>query len=236
MCNHFSLNLVDFRTELQANIIPIMQQLDDIRDQSEQAMMSVAALYDHVDSEIFSVYQRLLLASQPNDSNIITGRYEHRIKLYEILEQAQDQVWIITPWISQNGFDDSIIEGMNNCLQRKIPIHVGWGFQGDINTLIEPGKGSWTFTNGTPWQYRGMSDLRDLKNKYPNEFQLKLIGTHAKIFMSEQFAVVGSYNILCSQPKSEKDLYEEVGLITTHPSDLQTLRDWFENAPNHAAG
>ncbi|WP_413163189.1 hypothetical protein ACL6C3_28300 [Capilliphycus salinus ALCB114379] len=231
--DHFSFN--EIRTELQANIIPVMQQLNDIRQRTEQTMMSVAALYNHVDHAVASVYQRLLLSNQPHDSKLVIGRFEHRIKLLKILEEAQEKVWIISPWTSKNGFDEPIIEGMNNCLQRRIPISIGWGFQGDIGTLIKPQNSSWTFT-GLPWQYSAMPELRKLKCVYPDEFQLKLIGTHAKVFMNEQFAVVGSYNILCSKPKSEKDLYEELGLITTSPCDLQTLRDWFDNAPNYTAG
>ncbi len=232
--DHFSFN--EIRRELQANIIPIMQQLNDIGQRCEQTIMSVAALYNNVDHAVASVYQRLLLSSQPHDSKLVIGRFEHRIKLLKVLEEAQEKVWIINPWISENGFDDPIIEGIDNCLKRKIPISIAWGFQRDIGTLIKPENGSWTFTKINPWQYNAMFKLMEKKRIYPSEFQLKLIGTHAKVFMNEQFAVVGSYNILCSKPKSEKDLYEELGLITTSPCDLQTLRDWFENAPNYTAG
>lgn len=227
-------DLVNFRSELQADMLSIVRQVADIRQRSEEVMWSVATLYNTVDRKVAAVYQRLLDA-QSDESRVVVGHSGHRNWWLKGLKEAKKQIVCINPWTTQHGFDNEMIQETIDCLNRGVQIDIGWGFQRDIGTLIKPENGSWSFSKPNPWQYNAMFKLQELRRCYPDRFRLKLIGTHAKVFLCEQFAVVGSCNVLCSKPRNLDDSREELGLLTTNRCDIETLMDWFEKAPNLAA-
>ena len=81
-----------------------------------------------------------------------------------------------------------------------------------------------------------MSELRKLKQLYPKHFQLKLIGTHAKVWVCDyKFAVVTSANFLCSKPGNTDNCHEEIGIWTNNINNIQNLINYFSKAPNLAA-
>ncbi len=226
--------LVEFRTELQADVFAVMRQVADLQQRSEQVMWSVAALYNTVDRKVAAVYQRLLEA-QSDESRVVVGHSGHRNWWLKGLKEAKKQIVCINPWTTQHGFNNEMIQETIDCLNRGVQIDISWGFQRDIGTLIKPENGSWSFSKPNPWQYNAMFKLQELRSSYPDRFRLKLIGTHAKVFLCEQFAVVGSCNVLCSKPRNLDDSREELGLLTTNRRDIETLMNWFEKAPNLAA-
>lgn len=227
-------DLENFRTELQADMLSIVRQVADIQQRSEQVMWSVAALYNNVDRKVAAVYQKLLEA-QSDESRVVVGHSGHRNWWLKGLKNAKKQVITINPWTTRHGFDDEMIRETRDCLKRGVQIDIGWGFQRDIGTLIKPENGSWSFSTPNPWQYNAMHELQALRRNYPDRFRLKLIGTHAKVFLCEKFAVVGSCNVLCSKPRQADDSRQELGLLTTDRCDIETLIEWFEKAPNLAA-
>jgi hypothetical protein len=229
-----SSDLVDFQTELQADLISIIRQLADLQQRSEQVMWSVVELYNNGDRKVAITYQQLL-ATQPDELRLVVGHSAHRIQLLKVLKTAKKLVKIASPWINHYGFDDEMIQETTNCLEREVDVEICWGFQRDIGSLIKPGKGCWSFSTPQPWQYDAIDKLQKLRRNYPARFRLKLIGTHAKVFLCEAFAVVGSCNVLCSKPRKLDNSHEELGLLTTDHRDIETLIDWFEKTPNLAA-
>ncbi|MBE9225986.1 hypothetical protein IQ264_11170 [Phormidium sp. LEGE 05292] len=220
-----------FRAELQAEVISIMKELADLRERSEQVMCSVASLYNTVDRKVAKVYQRLLTA-QAHDSRVVVGHSNHRTQWLKGLKQAKKHVIIVNPWITRRGIDAEMAQAMTDCLQRGVSISLGWGYQRDIGNLIKLGNGCWSFSTPNPWQYNAINELQKLRKTYPDRFSLKLIGTHAKVFLCEEFALIGSCNVLCSKPRQSDDSREEIGLITTDRGDITTVTDWFDKAPN----
>lgn len=226
--------LAYFRAELQADVCAVMRQVADLRQCSEQVMYSVAALYNNVDRKVAAVYQQLLEA-QSDESRVVVGHSGHRNWWLKGLKEAKKQVICINPWTARHGFDNEMLQETIDCLERGIQIDIGWGFQRDIGKLIKPGNGCWSFSTPKPWQYDAINELQKLRRSYPGRFRLKLIGTHAKVFLCEKFAVVGSCNVLCSKPRQADDSRQELGIFTTDRRDIETLIEWFEKAPNLAA-
>jgi hypothetical protein len=227
-------DLAYFRAELQADVFAVMRQVADLRQRSEQVMWSVAALYNNVDRKVAAVYQRLLQA-QSDESRVVVGHSGHRNWWLKGLKEAKKQVIAINPWTTRHGFDNEMLQETIDCLERGVQIDMGWGFQRDIGNLIKLGNGCWSFSTPNPWQYNAINELQKLRRSYPDRFRLKLIGTHAKVFLCEKFAVVGSCNVLCSKPRQADDSRQELGLLTTDRRDIETLIEWFEKAPNLAA-
>jgi phosphatidylserine/phosphatidylglycerophosphate/cardiolipin synthase-like enzyme len=73
-----------------------------------------------------------------------------------------------------------------------------------------------------------LKDLQQLERDYPNQFQLKLLGTHEKFLVSDStFAMLGSHNLLTSSVQSAE---REVGIRATAPKVIQGLIERFDGA------
>lgn len=152
---------------------------------------------------------------QPFEYQLVFNRAGSRSILLEALEQSQEQLIIVCPWLSQNSIDADLLQRFRDCLDRDCCIEIGWGYLGDRAT---PGKG---------WRYNALPDLRQLEIQYPNRFKLKLIGTHEKFLVCDRtFALLGSHNLLASGTGSNE---REVGIRTTDPQIIHQLRDRFDN-------
>lgn len=171
-----------------------------------------------------------------NWQRIILGKYQHRSLLLKTLSQAQEKIIIVCPWLTRHSLDNNMIQEFKNTLNRQVKIEIGWGWQKDIGNIIIPGNGFWELKPANTWKYNAMSELQKLKRLYPEYFQLKLMGTHAKVWIcDDKFAVVTSANILCSKPGNTDKSYEETGLWTNNFNDIQNLIKFFIKAPNLAA-
>ncbi|MEA5470220.1 hypothetical protein [Spirulina sp. 06S082] len=79
--------------------------------------------------------------------------------------------------------------------------------------------------------YNALSRLRELRSRFPDRMELKLLGTHEKYLVCDrQFALVGNHNTLSSLDT----LYapREMGVKTTDAGILETLREDYTNAPD----
>ena len=148
-------------------------------------------------------------------TQLIFDRSDSRAILLEALSIAQERLIIVCPWLSQNSIDTDLIGRFQDCLQRDCCIEIGWGYLGDRANI---GKG---------WLYKALEDLRQLEIEYPEQFKLKLIGTHEKFLVCDRsFALLGSHNLLASGIGS---LERETGIHTTDPQIIQGLRDRFDD-------
>jgi phosphatidylserine/phosphatidylglycerophosphate/cardiolipin synthase-like enzyme len=74
-----------------------------------------------------------------------------------------------------------------------------------------------------PNMYSGISYFKELNNKYPNQIDISLIGTHEKYLVRDgEFAMIGSHNFLTSSDYSKE---REIGLITDDSSIISDLID-----------
>ena len=110
-------DLVNFRSELQADMLSIVRQVADIRQRSEEVMWSVATLYNTVDRKVAAVYQRLLDA-QSDESQVVVGHSGHRNWWLKGLKEAKKQIVCINPWTTQHGFDNEMIQETIDCLNQ----------------------------------------------------------------------------------------------------------------------
>ncbi|MGB3512399.1 MAG: phospholipase D-like domain-containing protein [Microcoleaceae cyanobacterium] len=171
-----------------------------------------------------------------NWQKVIIGKYQHRSLLLKSLSQAQEKIIIVCPWLTRHSLDNNLIQEFKNTLNRKVKIHIGWGWQQDIGNIIIPGNGCWELKPANTWKYNAMSELQKLKQFYPEHFQMKLIGTHAKVWVCDyKFAVVTSANILCSKLGNTDNCHEEIGIWTNNINSIQNLINSFAQAPNLAA-
>lgn len=165
-------------------------------------------------------------------SYIIFGRSQHQSLLFEALESCEERVILICPFINTNA-TDPLMPKFQKLLERGVKLDICWGWKAHIKSMIITGKGYWRFQPLDPWQYNGIRELHKFRQPYPEQFCLKLIGTHAKILIADtQFAVITSYNFLCSPPCDRDHNHEEVGVFTTNLRLIQDLIHCFDSSPN----
>ncbi|NEN89841.1 MAG: hypothetical protein F6K48_13370 [Okeania sp. SIO3H1] len=170
-----------------------------------------------------------------NCQELIQGKHQHRYLLLKTLHQAQEKIIIVCPWLTRYSLNNHLIQEFKNTLKRKVKIQINWGWQQDIGNIIIPGNGCWQLNPANTWKYDAMSKLQKLKQLYPEHFQLKLTGTHAKVWVCDyKFAVVTSANILCSKPGNTDNCHEEIGIWTNNINSIQNLINSFAQAPNLA--
>ncbi len=153
---------------------------------------------------------------QSSEYQLVFDRSGSRAVLMEALEKAQERLIIVCPWLNRNSIDAGLMQKFRVCLNRNCCIEIGWGHLSDRGKL---GKG---------WRYNALKDLRELERNYPDQFKLKLLGTHEKFLVCDSlFAMLGSHNILTSSVQSAE---REIGIHTTDPHIIQGLINRFDGA------
>jgi phosphatidylserine/phosphatidylglycerophosphate/cardiolipin synthase-like enzyme len=154
--------------------------------------------------------------ARSSEYQLVFERVGSRTVLLEALEKAQARLIIVSPWLNRNSIDADLIQRFRDCLDRNCRIEIGWGHLSDCNRI------------GIGWRYNALRYLSQLEQDYPNQFRLKLLGTHEKFLVCDSaFAMLGSHNLLTSNTSSAE---REVGICTTDPHIIQGLINRFDGA------
>ncbi len=156
------------------------------------------------------------LPVQSAQYQLVFDRPGSRAVLMSALLKAHKRLIIVCPWLNRNSIDANLIQKFRDCLNRNCRVEIGWGHLSDRNRI---GKG---------WRYNALKDLRQLEQDYPEQFRLKLVGTHEKFLVCDStFAMLGSHNFLTSSAQSGE---RETGIRTTDPHIIQGLIERFDGA------
>lgn len=168
----------------------------------------------------------------------IEGRAASRVVLIESLEFARESLIIVSPWLSKRSVDEEILLRMTALLDRGCHLCIGWGYSYDIRGLHPKGNvisitrdRQFSMSGDRIGNYNALSRLIELRSRFPDRMELKLMGTHEKYLVCDrQFALLGSHNIL----SSGDTLYapREMGVKTTDAGIIETLRENYGNAPD----
>ncbi|NEU71461.1 hypothetical protein PI95_002420 [Hassallia byssoidea VB512170] len=160
---------------------------------------------------------------------LVYDRDNSREVLMQALEQAEERLIIVCPWLTNKGINQYIIDSFKKLLKYNTCIDIGWGYRGDIidvNQLDFSEDYLKKIIND--WKYNALNKLEDLEKQFSGKFSFKLLGTHEKYLVCDnKFAMLGSHNLLTS---SENNQEREVGILTTDIDIIQGLNDRFDNA------
>lgn len=184
-------------------------------------------------------YRDVQAATQPN-VELVKGRAASRVVLIDALSLAKDIAIINSPWLSKRSVDDELLLRMTALLERGCYLHIGWGYSYDIRGLnpygniINVSQSGKCFIDASAdkvGNYSAFAELQKLRARYPDQMELKLLGTHEKyVICDRQFALMGSHNVLSSMDT----LYtpREIGWKTTDESVIEAQTEYFINAPD----
>jgi len=132
--------------------------------------------------------------------------YEHPRFLREALENAQERIMIISPWIRAKVVDDEFIKLLEAALHRGTVVYIGYGLDGEGND------------RGSPRDQDALKRLEVLANNYAN-FHLRYFGdTHAKVLICDRrFLIVTSFNWLSFRGDPNLGFRDERGMYVTLP-------------------
>lgn len=151
----------------------------------------------------------------PNGTTIST--YKHPIVLEKTLKEATSQIFINSPWITQQVIDARFKTHLENALTRQVHVTIIYGMGGDkmSKSDIDPNTEKY---------------FDKLKKRYPEHMFIKETkGNHAKVVIcDDKFMVVTSFNWLSFKGDKSRPLRTEYGTIIKNPEEIAKMRQELE--------
>lgn len=140
----------------------------------------------------------------------VLSTYDHRPLLIDALENAQNSVIIVSPWIKAGGLNNQILGRIEKALQRKIQIIIGYG----IGEKEDSDK----------WILNKLEEVQ--KKKYGQYLKVvRLNNTHEKVLMKDnEFMVITSFNWLSFKGDPEKGFRQETGYYTESKDTIAQMK------------
>ena len=211
-----ALDMAEMKRQLQSALSQLHQQFDESSAPPTAPVVVVNESIEESSCVDEPQPQQQPPQTQSYKYQLVFDRSGSRAVLMSALEKAQKRLIIVCPWLSRNSIDADLMQKFRDCLNRNCRIDIGWGYLSKRNK------------NGKAWGNSAIRDLRQLEQDYPEQFKLKLLGTHEKFLVCDSyFAMLGSHNMLTSNTQGAT---REVGIRTTDSNIIQGLIDRFDGA------
>lgn len=204
----------------------LQEKLDELGRQVESQTDTIAqqvAKTTREDNLIFTLQGADLAAAETHGSG-------QRSILQTVLAEARDELVIVWPWLSQDNFDDVLLQQFRQFLDRKGSIEMGLGHLGNLsqNRLSKCIDPRWVHQSlEMRFLYWSLQQLTQLKREYPRQFKFKVLGTHENFLVCDRTsAIVGVHNLTTASPVFPT---LEMGLRTQNPPVIQGLLRRFQN-------
>jgi hypothetical protein len=204
---------------LKEKVSSAQAQIDTARTSVEQAKTEEekAALEQIIIEQQYQIEQlNIKLNSFPIR---FLEMYEHRPLLEQTLQDSQERLLIISPWIRANSVDKRFLQQFEKLLKRGVQVFIGYGL------------GKKDDEKKYPPDIQAEKNLQKLANQYKNNFILKRLGdTHAKILISDaKFAVTTSFNWLSFKGDRDRTFRDERGTLVSYPQKIDELFDSYRS-------
>ena len=154
----------------------------------------------------------------------------NRATLEAALAQTQERLILIWPWSSQCDLDEALLGQFEAMLERGCQLDLGWCHIADrtVPRFFSAINQRWAINPLEQGSLQHtLQQFLQLKRRYHEHFQFKILGTIENFFVSDQqYAVVGINDTLITQT-AFPDL--ELKLRTTDPEVVQRLMRRFDD-------
>lgn len=196
---------------LEREISNLTTQLEAIKDNSdeEEQNESVTERIRFLEKKIDE------MKNERKGSDRILSTYEHRPLLLEALDNAQNTVVIVSPWIKSSGLNSEILGRIERALQRKVHVIIGYG----ISKKEDSDK----------WVLQRLTDIQN--KQYGKSLHLvRLSNTHEKVLIKDnEYMVITSFNWLSFKGDPNKGFRQETGYYTESKDAIKQLKDNLSN-------
>ncbi len=234
--NNFSFSTQAIPQEIYNKIDDLQIELNILKRRfNAQINVDISTVTHRLEPIVLLAIQKIINQPEVDKSKLIYDRGQSRKILYQALNEAEERIIIVCPWITVNGLSDVLKSDIEKALGRGVKIDIGWGMLRDmeeVQKLNSSGKVSDLLQNvgvNSKW-YNAVSKLTDLQQSYPSLLNLKLVGTHEKFLVCDRsWALITSHNFLTSSDSSSD---REIGLCTYDASIITPLIHRYEDAPD----
>lgn len=187
-------------SNLTTQLDAIKDNSDDDEEQKESATERIRFLEKKIDE----------MKNERKGADRILSTYDHRPLLIDALENAQNMVVIVSPWIKSGGLNNEILGRIEKALQRKTQVIIGYG----ISEKEDSDK----------WILKKLSDIQ--KKRYGNNLHLvRLSNTHEKVLIKDnEYMVITSFNWLSFKGDPNKGFRQETGYYTESKDAIKQMK------------
>jgi tetratricopeptide (TPR) repeat protein len=208
-------------------------QLETRQLEIEQAETQIAT--SQIDTLIGNSIERqmggisqLLQDVAPCDYELLFDRPAIYDCLIQAIANSNKRLIIVCPWLNRD-IISGLLDKFEAFLERNGKLQIGWGHLADINEgefplLVQQQWHTETLTNRRH-SYDALNDLEALREKYPNQLEYKVLGTHENFLVSdESLALISSHHFLSSDYNMPE---REVAVKTSSLKIIHGLIDRF---------
>lgn len=203
-------SLAGLESKISRTIAQIEEQLQALQLQTKQLEIEQAEAQittSQIDTIIGNSLERqmgeisqLLQDVAPCDYELIFDRPAIYDCLIQAITNSNQRLIIVCPWLNREVISD-LLDKFEAFLERNGQLQIGWGHLADINQGEFPllVQGQWfTETLGNRRQYYdALTDLAALREKYPEQLEYKILGTHENFLVAdEKMALISSHHFL----------------------------------------
>lgn len=195
----------------------ITQRLEAVRTEQDDALTAEDAV--EAQTRVAELEERLRALEEQKAQLLMESRtlatYEHRPLLEKALDEANESVIIVSPWLRRSGLDEDLMSRIEAALNRHVHIYIGYG----ITTEDNP-------ANDRPQHDSSVVErLQKLQYDYPDQLSLTEFGnTHEKILVCDRrFFVVTSFNWLSFRGDPRRPLRQERGMYCAIPEQVDSF-------------
>ena len=201
---------------LEREISNLTTQLDAIKknddDNDEQHKESATERIRFLEKKIDE------MKNERKGADRILSTYDHRPLLLDALDNAQNMVVIVSPWIKSGGMNNEILGRIERALQRGTRVIIGYG----ISEKEDSDR----------WILQRLTDI--LKKMYGDKLLLvKLSNTHEKVLIKDnEYMVITSFNWLSFKGDPNKGFRQETGYYTESKEAINQMKANLSNRMN----
>lgn len=196
---------------LEREISNLTTQLDAIKDNSDEEEQKESA------TERIRFLEKKIdeMKNERKGADRILSTYDHRPLLLDALDNAQNTVVIVSPWIKSGGLNNEMLGRIERALQRRIQVIIGYG----ISKKEDSDK----------WVLQRLSDLQ--KKRYGKNLHLvRLCNTHEKVLIKDnEYMVITSFNWLSFKGDPDKGFRQETGYYTESKDAIKQMKENLSN-------
>ncbi|MGP1385523.1 MAG: tetratricopeptide repeat protein [Thainema sp.] len=212
---------------LQQQVQVLSSRVDDTETELLNTKQQFAQTHRH---QLLFDFASVINRGKADQSAQSSSDASHEM-LQSILAQAQNQVLLVWPWLDQDGLDAGVIHQLEQLLERRVRVEIGWCHRGDRREgrWLAPIQQQWhTYPRHRQHLQSMLNQLLPLKQRYADRFRFKVLGTDENFLVCDRtFAVLGLHSIL-----TQSAVIPNVGLKlqTTDPTVVRRLIQRFHHS------
>lgn len=189
-------------TQLQTQLNAYQEQTSDEKSiESDNATEEIAELRKRIEE----------MEEERRSANRVLSTYDHRPLLIRALNEVQNTVVIISPWIKRGGLNNEILRLIENAVRDGKRVIIGYG--------ISEEEDSDKYT---------IDRLKDIAaKKHKGKLELKALNnTHEKVLlMDNKFLVITSFNWLSFKGDPKRGFRQETGIYTESKESIKAMKE-----------